>query len=83
MMVSLIFKSRKAQSETWFNMIFVVSDDSWLSIRPEDLESLLEAKFQSGGLNPDDIPTKLKEFMKQISDFSGVESGYAKNNNYN
>jgi len=56
------------------NGIFVLfKDDSWMDIKPEDLESLLEAQFQSINLNPQEIPLKLKQFIEQMSDFSGIE----------
>jgi len=40
-----------------------------------DLESLLAAQFKSkiSDQKLDQIPEKLKEFMSQMSDFTGVE----------
>ena len=47
-----------------------------MEINPDDLESLLENQFKSEMSNEqfDKIPDKLKDFLTQMSDFSGVES---------
>ncbi|CAL8122668.1 unnamed protein product [Orchesella dallaii] len=50
-------------------------DDSWMEIRPEDFDKILETHFQTQGssLSSKEIPKKLREFMNKISDFEGVE----------
>jgi len=47
-----------------------------LEIKPEDLDTIFESKLRpnSSAFDPAEIPGKLKEFMKQVSDFQGVES---------
>lgn len=46
-----------------------------MDINSDHLESLLAAQFQTkiSDQKLDQIPDKLKEFMQQMSDFSGVE----------
>jgi hypothetical protein len=54
-------------------------DDTWMDVTMEDLDSMLQKKFKfsqadsSSSANPQDIPSKLKEFMSKVAEVEGVD----------